>query len=99
MFPYRRVKTDERDAADLADLLRMGRLAEAWIAPQGVREVRELVRYRHRLPGARTSAKAQIQGICGWPATSFGVGDRTNDRVDPSLTCHWLDGSDRGFTS
>jgi len=26
-FSYRRVKNDERDAADLADLLRMGRLA------------------------------------------------------------------------
>jgi len=31
-FAYRRVKNDERDAADLADLLRMGRLPEAWIA-------------------------------------------------------------------
>ena len=34
-FSYRRVKNDERDAADLADLLRMGRLPEAWIAPRG----------------------------------------------------------------
>ena len=32
-FAYRRVKNDLRDAADLADLLRMGRLPEAWIAP------------------------------------------------------------------
>lgn len=31
-FRYLRVK-NERDAADLADLLRMGRLPEAWIAP------------------------------------------------------------------
>jgi transposase len=29
-FEYRRVKNDERDAKDLADLLRMGRLPEAW---------------------------------------------------------------------
>ncbi|MBV9023592.1 MAG: IS110 family transposase, partial [Streptomycetaceae bacterium] len=36
-FSYRRVKNDERDAADLADLLRMGRLPEAWIAPKDVR--------------------------------------------------------------
>ncbi len=28
-FAYRRVKNDQRDAADLADLLRMNRLAEA----------------------------------------------------------------------
>jgi transposase len=32
-FEYRRVKNDVRDATDLADLLRMGRLPEAWIAP------------------------------------------------------------------
>src|SRR5664279_1440744 len=32
-FEYRRVKNDFRDAQDLADLLRMGRLPEAWIAP------------------------------------------------------------------
>jgi hypothetical protein len=40
-FAYRRVKNDVRDAADLADLLRMGRLPEAWIAPDQVRELRE----------------------------------------------------------
>ena len=40
MFSYRRVKHDERDAADLADLLRMGRLPEAWIARQRPRELR-----------------------------------------------------------
>ena len=36
-FAYRRVKNDFRDAADLADLLRMGRLPEAWIAPPAMR--------------------------------------------------------------
>jgi transposase len=46
-FSYRRVKNDERDAVDLADLLRMGRLPEAWIAPPAVWELRELTRYRH----------------------------------------------------
>src|SRR5204863_8847414 len=35
----RRVKNDERDAADLVDLLRLGRLAEAWIAPPDIREL------------------------------------------------------------
>jgi transposase len=42
MFSYRRVKDDRRDAADLADLLRMGRLPEAWIAPPPTRELRGL---------------------------------------------------------
>ena len=31
-FNYRRVKNDVRDAMDLADLLRMHRLPEAWVA-------------------------------------------------------------------
>ena len=43
---HRRVKNDERDATDLVDLLRMGRLAEAWIAPPALRELRELIRFR-----------------------------------------------------
>ncbi|MEV6950072.1 IS110 family transposase, partial [Streptomyces sp. NPDC051172] len=59
MFTLRRVKTDERDAADLADLLRMGRLPESWIAPADTRELRELARYRHKLVGLRTSLKDQ----------------------------------------
>jgi transposase len=62
-FSYRRVKNDERDAADLADLLRMGRLPEAWIAPPEVREVRELTRYRHKLVHLRTSCKDQVHAV------------------------------------
>ena len=54
-FSYRRVKNDERDCADLADLLRMGRLPEAWIAPAEVRGLREVTRYRHKLVGQRTT--------------------------------------------
>jgi transposase len=64
-FTYRRVKNDERDAADLADLLRMGRLREAWIAPPEVRELRELTRYRHKLVGLRTSCRNQVHGVLG----------------------------------
>ena len=56
----RRVKNDERDARDLADLLRLGRLAEAWIAPPSVREARELVRY--------------ARGWCSYAVGSQGAG-------------------------
>ena len=62
-FTYRRVKNDERDAADLADLLRMGRLPEAWIAPAEVRELRELTRYRQKLVHLRTSCKDQVHAV------------------------------------
>jgi transposase len=62
-FSCRRVKNDERDAADLADLLRMGRLPEAWIAPAEVRDLRELTRYRQKLVGLRTSCKDQVHAV------------------------------------
>jgi transposase len=59
----RRVKNDERDAQDLAAMLRLGRLAEGWIAPPKTRELRELVRYRFRLVMRRVSFKGQIHGV------------------------------------
>ena len=59
-FSYRRVKNDQRDAADLADLLRMGRLPHAWIAPPETRELRELVRHRAKLVAMRSQCKAHI---------------------------------------
>jgi transposase len=61
----RRVKNDERDAADLVDLLRLGRLAEAWIAPPELRELRELVRYRAKLVRLRSGLKAQVHAVMG----------------------------------
>ena len=67
-FEYRRVKNDFRDAADLADLLRMGRLPEAWIAPPATRELRELVRHRAKLVGLRSHCKAEVHAVlakCG----------------------------------
>jgi hypothetical protein len=62
-FAYRRVKNDERDAADLADLLRMGRLPEAWVAPPEVRGLREAVRHRAKLVALRSGLKAQVHAV------------------------------------
>lgn len=61
----RRVKNDARDAHDLADLLRLGRLAEAWIAPAEIRELRELVRYRAKAVQLRSGLKAQVHAVMG----------------------------------
>src|SRR6516165_2901479 len=86
-FSHRRVKNDEIDARDLADLLRMGRLPEAWIAPPEIRELREITRYRHKLVGLRTSCRNQVHGVLaklGIPVTHsdlFGVHGQA-----------WLDG-------
>ena len=85
-FSYRRVKNDVRDAADLADLLRMGRLAEAWIAPPDVRELRELTRYRHKLVHLRTSCKDQVHAVLaklGIPVTCSDIFGKTGSA--------WLD--------
>jgi transposase len=79
----RRVKNDERDARDLADLLRLGRLAEAWIAPPTTRELRELVRYRAKLVALRSGLKAQVhavmakQGVLPGVLDMFGPGGNT----------------------
>lgn len=88
-FAYRRVKNDVRDACDLADLLRMGRLAEAWIAPPEIRELRELTRYRQKLIALRANTKDQVHAVLaklGIPVTHsdlFGTSGR-----------QWLDGLD-----
>src|SRR5262249_38265549 len=48
---------------DLVDMLRLGRLPEAWIAPPGTRELRELVRYRAKLVALRSGLKAQVHAV------------------------------------
>ena len=63
MFGYQRVKTDARDSTNLAELLRMDRLPEAWLAPPQVRELRELVRYRAKLVALRSGLKAQVHAV------------------------------------
>ena len=86
-FSYRRVKNDERDSADLADLLRMGRLPEAWICPHEVRELRELTRYRQKLVHLRTSCKDQVHGVLaklGTPVTCTDIFGKAGSA--------WLDG-------
>jgi transposase len=75
MFSLRRVKNDERDAADLADLLRMGRLPEAWIAPPATRELRGWVRHRAKLVGLRSNLKCQIHAVLAAAGISVPMSD------------------------
>ena len=71
----RRVKNDVVDATDLADMLRLGRLPEAWIAPPAIRELRELVRYRAKLVQLRSGLKAQVHAVMAKEGVSPTVGD------------------------
>ena len=83
----RRVKNDERDAADLVDLLRLGRLAEAWIAPPEIRELRAWSATGSSCP-PRAGLKAQVHAVMG----KHGVLPVRTDR-GPSGTAQ-LDGLD-----
>jgi hypothetical protein len=49
----------------VVDLLRLGRLPEAYIAPVQLRELRELVRHRHTLVQVRTTQKASLHAVLG----------------------------------
>jgi transposase len=71
----RRRKDDERDATDLVDMLRLGRLPEAWIAPPATRELRELVRYRAKLVALRSGLKAQIHAVLAKEGVAVPVSD------------------------
>src|SRR3954467_2779687 len=75
MFSYRRVKNDGRDAADLADLLRMGRLPEAWIAPPATRELRGWVRHRAKLVGLRSNLKCQVHAVLAAAGVQVSMSD------------------------
>jgi transposase len=78
----RRVKNDEIDAADLADMLRLGRLPEAWIAPPAIRELRELVRYRAKLVKLRSGLKTQVHAVMA----KEGVLPKVSDLFGPAGT-------------
>jgi transposase len=86
-YGYQRVKTDARDATTLADLLRMGRLPEAWITPPQIRDLRELTRYRQKLVGLRTSCKDQVHAVLA----KLGIAVACSD-VFGAFGSSWLDG-------
>jgi hypothetical protein len=62
-FKYLRVRNDMRDAADLAALLQMGHLPEAWIAPPAAWELREPVRHRHKPRQICSRARARPRPV------------------------------------
>jgi len=56
-------KTDFSDARLLADLERVGYLPRVWSAPAAVRDLREVVRYRHQLAAQRRAAKVRVRAL------------------------------------
>jgi len=56
-------KTDYSDARLLADLTRVGYLPRVWLAPRGIRDMRQLVNHRQRLVNQRRDLKLRV-GAC-----------------------------------
>jgi len=56
-------KTDYSDAQMLADLERVGYLPKVWLAPQEVRELRSVVRFRQQLVAERRNIKLRVSAI------------------------------------
>ncbi len=59
----------------MADLLRLGRLPEAWLAPPQVRELRELVRHRAKLVAVRSGFKAGVHAVLAKQGLHIAVSD------------------------
>ena len=66
----RKQKTDTRDARHILDLLIQDRFPRIWVPSVAERDVRQLVRHRHKLVRFRTSVMNQLhalamgQGLC-----------------------------------
>jgi transposase len=56
-------KTDYSDARLLADLERVGYLPPVWLAPDDVRELRRVVRYRQQLVAERRNIKLRVSAL------------------------------------
>ncbi len=60
---FARIKTDKIDASTLTDLLRANLVAESYIPPKEIRNVRDVVRQRRSLVRGRTQIKNKISAI------------------------------------
>ena len=56
-------KTDRADARVIADLVRVGYLPRVWLAPEDVRQLRTLTRYRQQLVKRRTATKLRVTAL------------------------------------
>jgi transposase len=56
-------KTDWADARVIADLVRVGYLPKVWLAPEDVRQLRTLTRYRQQLVDRRRNAKLRVTAL------------------------------------
>lgn len=56
-------KSDKTDGYLLSDLNRVGYLPQVWLAPEGLRDLRVLIRYRKQLVDERKKVRQWVQGL------------------------------------
>ena len=59
----RKQKTDSRDALHILDLMLQNRFPQIWIPSPEERDVRQLLRHRHKMVCLRTSVRNQLQAL------------------------------------
>jgi len=59
----RRQKTDSRDAVHILHLMLQNRFPRIWIPSPEERDLRQLLRHRHKIVGLRNSLKNQLQAL------------------------------------
>lgn len=90
-------KTDFTDARMLADLERVGYLPKVWLAPQEVRELRRLTRFRQQLVDEGRRIKLRISAIlrdkrvrCPYRSSSPGWGKWLKTTNEVSAESQWI---------
>jgi transposase len=59
----RKQKADSRDALHILDLMLQGRFPRIWIPSPAERDLRQLLRHRHKMVCLRTSVRNQLQAL------------------------------------
>jgi transposase len=59
----RKQKTDSRDALHILDLMLQNRFPQIWIPSPAERDLRQLLRHRHKMVCLRTSLRNQLQAL------------------------------------
>ena len=70
-----RIKTDRIDSATLAHLLRTDLVPRSYLAPQSLRETREVLRFRVQLVRLRTAVKNRVHALLAMRGLSSPVSD------------------------
>ncbi|HZA83860.1 MAG TPA: transposase, partial [Actinomycetes bacterium] len=68
--PAGRPKTDTLDAVWLCKVAERQMLRPSFVPPRGIRQLRDVTRYRADLVGVRTAEKQRVEQAAGWTPRS-----------------------------